>query len=96
MTPASFRAKAPAKHTAWLLMRWVNYILRTANNWQRPIRDFELTVERPEGWFTSFCWDGPVEKISPTTFRARAKDFVPQRDLAVYFFEPPDFHETYP
>lgn len=64
---------------------WIQYILKTANNWQQPIRDFELTVESPEGWPASLCWDGPVKQVTPTVQRARAKDFVPKKDLIVYF-----------
>jgi hypothetical protein len=29
--------------------------------------------------------DGPIEVPSPTTLRVRAKDFVPKKDLIVYF-----------
>ncbi len=65
---------------------WVDYILTTANTWKTPIRDFELVVERPEGHTVSFCWDGKVEKVSATSFSAKAKDFIPKRELAVYFF----------
>ncbi|MHB9028688.1 MAG: DUF4424 family protein [Candidatus Latescibacterota bacterium] len=64
---------------------WVKYILTTANTWKTPIRDFELIVERPRGQFVSFCWDGPVEKLSDTRFRATARNYVPQRELQIYF-----------
>jgi hypothetical protein len=64
---------------------WVKYILTTAKTWKRPIRDFELVVEAPEGNFVSFCWDGKVEKLSNSRFRATAKDFVPKRELLIYF-----------
>ena len=64
---------------------WVKYILTTANTWKTPIRDFELIVERPAGQFVSFCWDGKVEKLSDTRFRATARDFVPTRELLIYF-----------
>lgn len=67
---------------------WVRYILTTANTWKTPIRDFELVVERDPGEFVSFCWDGPVEKIGANTFRARMKDFVPSKELTVYFLQP--------
>jgi hypothetical protein len=65
---------------------WVKYILTTAKTWKMPIRDFELIVERPPGQFVSFCWDGKVEKLSETRFRATARDFMPTRELMVYFF----------
>lgn len=67
---------------------WVRYILTTANTWQTPIRDFELVVERDPGEFITFCWDGPVEKTGANTFRARAKDFIPSKELTVYFLQP--------
>lgn len=68
--------------------RWVRYILTTANTWKTPIRDFELIVERDPGEFITFCWDGPVEKIGANTFRARVKDFIPVKELTVYFLQP--------
>jgi hypothetical protein len=65
---------------------WVKYILTTANTWRTPIGEFELVVERPEGRHASFCWDGIVERIGKTTFRASAKNFVPANELTVYFY----------
>jgi len=67
---------------------WVRYILTTANTWKTPIRDFELTVERDPGELITFCWDGPVEKTGANTFRARRADFVPTKELTVYFLQP--------
>jgi hypothetical protein len=67
----------------------VKYILTTANTWKTPISDFELIVERPEDSVVSFCWDGPVQKIGKTTFRAAVENFVPKRELTVYFFSLP-------
>jgi hypothetical protein len=67
---------------------WVRYILTTANTWKTPIRDFELIVERDPGEFVTFCWDGPVEKTGANTFRAQMKDFVPNKELTVYFLQP--------
>lgn len=67
---------------------WVRYILTTANTWQIPIRDFELVVERDPGELITFCWDGPVEKTGVNTFLARKKDFIPSKELTVYFLQP--------
>lgn len=64
---------------------WVEYILTTANTWKNPIKDFELVVEHPEGETVSFCWDGKVDTTSPTAVRASVKDFIPKKELAVYF-----------
>lgn len=66
--------------------RWVSYILTTANTWQTPIKDFELTIQGEKDELMSFCWDGPVEKTGDAQFRARKTDFVPANDLKVYFF----------
>jgi hypothetical protein len=71
--------------TGSLTVDWVKYILLTANNWKRPIGRFELVVEHPRDRMPSFCWDGPIERTSPTAVRARAADFVPKHDLVVYF-----------
>ena len=75
---------------------WVDYILTTANNWKTPIKDFELLVERPKGetkrrsrfdtWYVSFCWDGDVSEIDSDHFLARKVNFVPKRELRVFFF----------
>lgn len=64
----------------------IEYILTTANTWKGPIGDFELIVERSSPSATvSFCWDGAVEKLDANTFRAHATDFVPRKDLKIYF-----------
>jgi hypothetical protein len=69
-------------------MRWVKYILTTANTWKTPIQDFELEVEYPEGEFVSLCWDGKLQRAGPRTFKSVLKDFVPRQELKVYFFRP--------
>jgi len=71
-------------------MKWVDYILTTANTWQRPIKDFELAVERPkrDKWLVSFCWDSPIDKAGPDRFVARKKDFNPDRELRIGFLRP--------
>jgi hypothetical protein len=57
-----------------------------------PIQDFELVVEKPDGTnlagksFVSFCWEGSLEKLDDRHFAAHAKDFVPNRELHIAFF----------
>lgn len=70
------------------LLSWISYILTTANSWQTPINDFELVVQRDERDILSFCWEGPLEKVAPGRYRARMKDFIPTKDLKVYFMTP--------
>jgi len=86
-----------AKHkddpsSEFFLTFWVDYILTTANNWKKPIKEFEVVVERPESfvssskkWYVTFCWDGVVERPDDHHFVARAKNFVPSRELRVAF-----------
>lgn len=63
----------------------LQYILTTANTWKQPIRDFELVVERDARDVVTFCWDGDVKADGKTRLVARVKDFVPRRELDVYF-----------
>jgi hypothetical protein len=79
-------------------VRWVDYILTTANTWRTPIKEFELVVERrnpdfipgndytARHYFVSFCWDGPVAQPDPDHFVARATNFVPAKELSIAFF----------
>jgi len=64
---------------------WVSYILTTANTWQTPIKDFELIVEGETGDLPSFCWDGPIESLSENKLKAHKIDYVPSKDLKIYF-----------
>jgi hypothetical protein len=64
---------------------WVSYILTTANNWRKPIKDFHLIIEKPENAITSLCFDHKLLKTSPTRFEAHIRNFIPEKDLKVYF-----------
>lgn len=70
---------------------WVDYILTTANTWKTPINDFQLIIEKPESKngeheYTSFCWDGPVQRLDQRHFLLHKTNFVPKQELTVYFF----------
>jgi Domain of unknown function (DUF4424) len=70
---------------------YVNYILTSANSWKTPIKDFELIVEATNSGSNdpvraAFCWDGPIKKGDANHFYAKANNFVPKKELAVYFF----------
>ncbi len=76
---------------------WVNYILTTANTWRTPIKDFELIVDVASTSKTSssyphvsFCSDGPIDKLSPSRWVVRRRDYIPRHELAVYFFGVPE------
>lgn len=79
--------RAARSEAAWFTVSWVSYILETARSWKQPIGEFELVIDRPEKALVTFCWDGPVEKVGKTRFRAVARDFAPARDLTIYFLE---------
>ena len=65
---------------------WLDFILVTANSWNGPIKDFELTVNTSSP-HTSFCWEGPVKRPDATHILATAHDFAPKRDLHIGFFQ---------
>jgi len=75
-------------------LQWVDFILTTANTWQRPIEDFTLIVERPqseEGGFrsdVSFCSpaNGRVEKLDADHFQVHLTNFVPASELHIGYF----------
>jgi hypothetical protein len=61
--------------------QWISYIWSTGNNWAGPIEDFTLTIDKGDAKnLVSFCWDGEVKKIGPTTFQMKAKDWYPPYD----------------
>ncbi len=77
----------------WVIgAEWVKFILNTANYWKTPIKDFDLIIEIPprdkgSDYFFSLCWDGKVRRIDKSHFEAEGENFVPRRDLAVYYFQ---------
>jgi Domain of unknown function (DUF4424) len=73
----------------------VDFILTTANTWQRPIEDFTLIIERPpvakgEQTLISFCSPGPVEKLDADHFQVHLTNFVPTAELHIGFFGLPE------
>jgi Domain of unknown function (DUF4424) len=69
---------------------WYTYILKTANNWASPIKQFRLVVDKelPTN-LVSFCGEG-IRKINPTQFEMRKTNFVPKEDLHVLLIEKQD------
>jgi hypothetical protein len=79
-----------AKEDHYFPTYFVQYILTSANTWKTPLGEFELIVDKAsfkDDGYVSFCWPGKIEKLDETRLIARAKDFVPSKDLTVYFFE---------
>jgi hypothetical protein len=74
---------------------WVDFILTSANTWQRPIEDFTLILERPSmeerHTLISFCspGNGKVEKVDADHFQVHLTNFVPAAELHIGFFDLP-------
>jgi hypothetical protein len=79
---AQQKAKQSGKDTL-LGEKRVDYILKTGANWDGPIKDFTLTVDKgdPDA-LISFCGTG-VKKLSPTQFQVHYTDYEPTADLAI-------------
>lgn len=79
-------------YDGWLATTWVKYILTTANSWKTPIGKFELVVNPPRNevgraeWLADFCWDGKLQRLGRARFIAKNANFIPRRELTVYFF----------
>jgi Domain of unknown function (DUF4424) len=69
---------------------WLSYVLKSGANWQGPIKDFRLVVDKgAAGNMVSFCMNG-VKKISPTQFEVRKTNFEPTKDLDILIARFPD------
>jgi hypothetical protein len=69
---------------------WIGYILKTGGNWDGPIKNFKLTLDKGKATsLISFCGTG-VKKTGPTTFEMSATDFWPQQDLDILILNAPD------
>ncbi|MEJ1157600.1 DUF4424 family protein [Prosthecomicrobium sp. N25] len=67
----------------------LQYVLLTGANWAGPIRDFRMSINKPTpDTIMSFCFDGKLQKISPTTFTFAAKNYTPSRNLSILFVNP--------
>jgi hypothetical protein len=82
-------AKTARSQEGYVQTFWVDFILTTANNWQTPIRSFELDLQKLPGPDSqvSVCWNGPIERVDATRYRMTARDFVPKRDLHILFLQ---------
>ncbi len=73
-------------------LRWVDFILTTANTWKQPIEDFTLIVDRPHGpkdgqVLVSFCSPGKIRQTGANEFEVHVKNFVPTRELRIGFIQ---------
>jgi len=74
---------------AMLMEQRIEYVLTSGGNWALgTIGDFKLTIDKGKKEnLISFCADG-VKKTGPTTFEVAAKDYYPNRDLAILILTP--------
>jgi hypothetical protein len=72
-----------------LMEQRIEYVLTTGGNWALGnIGDFKLTIDKGEpDNIVSFCGEN-VSKTGPTTFEMTAKDFYPERDIAILILHP--------
>jgi hypothetical protein len=84
------------RHAGLAHLQWIDFILTSANTWQRPIEDFSLIIERPQPEhggraLISFCSpaNGKVEKLDADHFQVHLTNFVPASELHIGFFEVP-------
>ena len=63
----------------------IDFILKTANAWHKPIGEFTLVLQTdaPEN-LVSICMD-KLKQTSPTTFEVTKYNFAPAEDLKVFF-----------
>jgi hypothetical protein len=67
---------------------WVSYILTTGRNWKGPIKEFHLTVKKKnDNDRMSSCFSPEIAR-SGTVYDVHIRDFVPDRDIKVYFYGP--------
>ena len=86
---ARFKKAAEKTQTGGYAEQRIEYVLKTGANWDGPIKDFRLTVDKGDpAMLLSFCGDA-VKKISATQFEMRKTDFLPEHDLSFLFLVDP-------
>jgi hypothetical protein len=82
------KAAAKTQTIAYAEQR-IEYILSTGANWEGPIKDFRLVVDKGDpANLVSFCGDG-VKKIGATQFEMHKTDFTPSGDFYVLILTKP-------
>ena len=71
----------------FLYPNWVSYILKTANTWDGPIKDFTLEIKKDPQEKVLLCNDLPSGETTLTKININVKNYTPTADLIVYYFE---------
>jgi hypothetical protein len=67
----------------------VGFILKTATNWAGPIKSFTLRIDKEGASLVSYCPIKGLELVrSGNTFVGTIKNYVPDRDILIYFVGP--------
>lgn len=70
-----------------LLAHHIQYILTTAKNWQGPIGNFKLILDKEKvNNIISVCLP-EIEKLNKTQFSLEYKNFIPEKDLDILIVE---------
>lgn len=80
--------KGITKRESEMGVGWANlrYILTTGKNWNGPIKDFHLTIQKQNADdLLSLCFDPNLKKTGDRTFEFHQQNFIPQRDLNLLF-----------
>jgi hypothetical protein len=65
----------------------IDFILKTANAWHKPIGEFTLVLQTDDPQnLVSICMEG-MKQTSPTSFEITKHDFAPVDDLKVFFLK---------
>ena len=75
------------EETYWQYLLWFNelsYILQTGNNWNGPIRNFNLKVTADRPFFLNTCFEG-LERTSETSYEFSATDYAPRENIYLMF-----------
>lgn len=79
-------------HLKELYSTEVKYILVTANSWKDGIRDFTLRINKElPNQLIMTCFPANFQQINELTFEAKIKNFKPDQDLTVEFFNLTEF-----
>lgn len=71
----------------WQYLIWfdkLSYILTTGNNWNGPIRNFNLKVTADRPFFLNTCFEG-LERTSETSYEFNATDYSPRKNIYLMF-----------
>jgi hypothetical protein len=76
------------KNKAIYYMNWVSYILTTANNWKKPIKEFNLFIKKNNRQHVVLSFEGKNVCESLQDIVLNIHDFIPKKDLMAFYLNP--------